>query len=200
MSQAIIERDGLTIADIERNADFSVNDDIDGDFEIVDGQQVEKPPMSAFGNGAFTNLVISPGQFVREKQPGRIRAEQNFRFSVNATRTWKPDIAFISYERWPKHREVAFVSPRLVVPDLAVEVISQGNLADETIYRIESYFSNGVRNVWVVYPQRYLIYCYASRTSVRILQLSDSLDGGDVLPGLKLPVESLFEDVPSEQP
>ena len=49
----------------------------------------------------------------------------------------------------------ASASPRTeawdVIPDLAVEVISQSNSADEVAGKIEQYFHAGVRQVWVVY-------------------------------------------------
>ena len=58
----------------------------------------------------------------------------------------------------------------------------------------QEYFQAGVRRVWVVYPTERLVYAYASPTGLRVLGAAESLDGEDVLPGLRLPVADLFED------
>jgi Uma2 family endonuclease len=50
----------------------------------------------------------------------------------------------------------------------------------------------GVRLVWVVYPGQSKVYSYTSTTHVRVLAPGDDLEGGDVLPGFRLPVRELF--------
>ena len=69
-------------------------------------------------------------------------------------------------------------------PDLAVEIVSLTNSADEVADKLEEYFKAGVRQVWVVYPVHTKVYVYSSTTAVQILAPGDELDGGDVLPGL----------------
>jgi Uma2 family endonuclease len=51
-----------------------------------------------------------------------------------------------------------------------------------------------VRSVWVVYPKRREVYVYASPTQVHVLPSDQELDGGDLLPGFRLPLAALFED------
>ena len=73
-----------------------------------------------------------------------------------------------------------------VVPDLAVEVISESNTANAVAIKIEEYFQAGVRVVWVVLPVTKKVYVYESPTQVRILQVGDMLEGGDLLPGFQV--------------
>jgi Uma2 family endonuclease len=80
-----------------------------------------------------------------------------------------------------------------VIPDLAVEIVSLTNTADEVAEKVEEYFQVGVRQVWVVYPGQSKIYVYTSTTAVRVLAPGDELEGGDVLPGLHLSLQELFE-------
>ncbi len=81
------------------------------------------------------------------------------------------------------------------MPDLAVEVVSPTNTAVEVIGKVQEYFGAGVRRVWVVYPTVRQVYDYNDPASVRILRDTDALDGDPVLPGLRLPVADLFEDL-----
>ena len=80
-----------------------------------------------------------------------------------------------------------------VVPDLAIEIVSPTNTADEVADKLEEYFRVGVRSVWVVYPRQCMVYAYTSPKEVRVLTVGDVLDGGDVLPGFSIPVQTIFE-------
>ena len=51
-----------------------------------------------------------------------------------------------------------------VAPDLAVEVVSPTDRAEELAEKIAEYFQAGVRLVWVVYPVFRLIHVYESLT------------------------------------
>jgi len=79
-----------------------------------------------------------------------------------------------------------------VVPDLAVEVVSENNSANQIQAKIQDYFRCGVRLVWVVYPMQEHVHVYNSPTQIAVAQRTDRLDGGDVLPGFSLPLEALF--------
>ena len=81
-----------------------------------------------------------------------------------------------------------------MVPDLAIEVVSPSNSADQVQEKIHEYFKAGVTRVWVVYPGQQEVYVYASPTQIQVLQLGQELDGGDLVPGFRLPLAALFED------
>ena len=49
-----------------------------------------------------------------------------------------------------------------------------------------------VRSVWVIYPAQSMVYVYSSSTEVRVLKAGDELDGGDVLPALRILVQKIF--------
>jgi Uma2 family endonuclease len=106
----------------------------------------------------------------------------------------RPDVAFVSYQRWPRDRKMRRANAWEVVPDLAVEVISPTNLAEAVAVKIQEYFQVGVRLVWVIYPRLCQIDVYESATQSRILKKTDELIGGEVVPGFRLPVAALFED------
>ena len=99
--------------------------------------------------------------------------------------------------RWPAGRaQPTSDNAWDVVPDLAIEVVSPHDLADDLVEKTLEYFQSGVRLVWVVYPRHRRIYVYDGPGSVRVLQDSDALDGGKVLPGFSLPLSQLFDPLP----
>jgi Uma2 family endonuclease len=162
-------------------------------YEIVDGRRVELPPMSVYANLVASTLFGEFAVFCRAHPIGRILAEMLFRLPLSGSRNRRPDVAFVSYDRWPKNRPIP---PRdnawEVVPDLAVEVVSPHDLADEIIQKLTEYFQAGVRLVWIIYPQQRLVYVYDSPTQIRGLNHADELDGGTVLPGFRVPLAILF--------
>ena len=62
-----------------------------------------------------------------------------------------PDVAFVSWDRFPDGEIPADPAPE-IVPDLAVEVLSRSNSAGEMSRKVKEYFSAGVRLVWYVDP------------------------------------------------
>jgi Uma2 family endonuclease len=103
-------------------------------------------------------------------------------------------VAFIAHARWPYNRRVPNVAVWDMVPDLAVEVVSPSNTAFEVQRKIHEYFGAGVSQVWIIYPPQQEVYVFAATNRIEVLQLSQDLDGGDLLPGFRLPLATLFED------
>lgn len=167
-------------------------------YEIIDGQRVELPPMSAYASRVATRLVGWLSGFAEDNDVGEVASETLFRLPLGRLRNRRPDVAFVSYERWPKDRpQPAADNAWDVVPDLAVEVISPNDLADEILQKVAEYFQAGVRLVWVVYPVHRVVYVYESWTRVSIRTSAEELDGGPVLQGLRLSLAKLFPEVTS---
>ncbi len=117
-------------------------------------------------------------------------------FILNASRDLKrrPDVAFVSYKRWPS--AVVERAPAWnVVPDLAVEIVNPANLAEEIDNKITDYFHAEARLVWGFYPDSVRVYVYRLPTHVRIPERTNTLDGGEVLPGFRLAIAQLYEAV-----
>ena len=162
-------------------------------YEVVDGQLVEKPPKGARQSILASLLQVLMGPVARSGRLGRVVSETLFLLDRARVLKRRPDVAFVSAERWSLRRQVPDTETWDVVPDLAVEVISESNSANAVARKIEEYFQAGVRKVWVIYPSTNKIYVYDSPTQVRILQLGDELDGEGIIPGFHVPLSALFE-------
>ena len=102
-----------------------------------------------------------------------------------------PDVAFVSWRRVPGGRVPAEPIPSLV-PDLAIEVLSEGNTPAEMARKLREYLSAGVRLVWLVDLEARTLTVHASPQRVNVLSESETVDGGDVLPGFTLALGALF--------
>ena len=58
--------------------------------------------------------------------------------------------------------------------------------------KLHEYFRAGVRLVWLIDPKARLVDAYTSPNEFRRFRNGQTLDGGDVLPGFKLPLKSFF--------
>jgi Uma2 family endonuclease len=163
-------------------------------YEIVDGQTVETAPKGARQVWVASVLTTLMGTLVLANRLGRVVCEMLFVLDAAAPLKRRPDVAYVSYERWPRRTPVPQTEAWDVIPDLAIEINSPSNSGDEVQGKIQEYFRSRVRQVWVVYPITRLVYVYSSPTAVQILQPGDDLDGGTVLPGFRVAVSSLFED------
>lgn len=155
--------------------------------------------MGSHESDLANELAFVLNQFARAQALGRAVVEILFRIHVGENLQRKPDVAFVSYERWPRGRKAAPKDAWNVVPDLAVEVVSDTDTAWEIQAKIEDYFRCGVRVVWIVYPVQEKVYVYESPTRVDVRQRDEELDGDEVIPGFRLALSDLFlaEDEPA---
>ncbi|MCI0638918.1 MAG: Uma2 family endonuclease [Gemmataceae bacterium] len=168
-------------------------------YEVVNGVRRELPPMGAFESGLASFLCTILGTFARRRDLGSVVVEVLFLLDAVKDLQRRPDLAFVSYARWPKGQRIPKTAAWKTVPDLAAEVISPWNTADEVMEKIQDYFRYGVQRVWVIYTSVEQVLVYDSPTSIRVLKRGDVLDEATLLPGFSLPVSSLFdEELPEE--
>lgn len=103
-----------------------------------------------------------------------------------------PDISFISWDRLPGGESPGVPVPDLA-PDLAVEVLSEGNTPAEMQRKVREYFEAGVRLVWLIAPEKRTARVYSSPDQSIEIREDQPLDGGDVLPGFSVGLGDLLD-------
>lgn len=169
---------------------------IDSDtlFEVVDGEIVEKR-MGAYEELLALSLYDILAAFVTPRKLGRPAHEILFNLApLNCQR--RPDVAFVSKDRWTPGQGDTQTPAWNVVPNLAVEIVSPSNSMNEVRGKVREYFAAGVEIVWVVLPEFDEVHVYDSPRSNRILAFEDELNGDPVVPGFRLPLADLFADRP----
>jgi Uma2 family endonuclease len=167
--------------------------------ETEDGKTLSRPeadeelrPISIHAIIIATRLAGRLDAFTGLHRLGTAICEGPFGLRPRSKRKWRPDVAFVSALKWPLEKPFPDTDPWPVVPDLAVEVISPNDLAEEVFAKVKEYLEAGVRLIWVIFPKLGWVHVYESLTQVRGLTVADNLEGGNVLPGFSLPLRELF--------
>ena len=178
----------MTSAEFDRYALLPENHD--RLLEFVAGEVVElvSNPLSS-NIGAILSAFISV--FVMQRNLGHVTGADGG-YMVGDER-YIPDVAFISYQRQRTLISEDGYNP--LAPDLAVEVLSPGNTDVGMDVKIVNYLAAGTV-VWRVKPLEQQIAVFIPHQPVTILTIDDTLDGGSVLPGFKLPLKEIFRTPP----
>ena len=159
--------------------------------ELIDGTLVEKA-MGAKSSVYAARLVHFLWMYLDLNPRGFAYApDMIIRTGPNQLRL--PDGGFYSWTRWPGRIE-ELPNIMAVMPELAVEVLSDGNTKGEMERKRREYFDAGVELVWIVDPKRFTVQVFTSPSQQTLLTRADTLDGGAVLPGFALPLATFFND------
>jgi Uma2 family endonuclease len=157
--------------------------------ELVDGVLVEKT-VGAKESMIACHIIQLLLNFLDGKGLGVVLgADGAMRFMPGLVRI--PDVSFISRYRLVDGELPDAPLPDLV-PNLAIEVLSKGNTKKEMKRKLQDYFRCGVELAWVLQPKTQTADVYTSPTDARRFNKNQSLDGGDLLPGLVLPLRRIF--------
>jgi Uma2 family endonuclease len=163
-----------------------------GRFELVDGVLVEKAMghMESFLAAELSGWLWT---FLRTHPLGYLVGETStMRVLPGIVRS--PDVGFISWHLLGAEQVPDVPMPDLT-PDLAVEVVSEGNSTTEIERKLRDYFLGGTRLAWVVDPRKRTVTIYTAPDESFVQTEDETLDGGDVLPGFSLPLATLFAGV-----
>lgn len=117
-------------------------------------------------------------------------AETGFLLSRDPDTVRAPDVAFVRRERMEEAGDAGGYWPG--APDLAVEVVSPGDAYAEVEGKVAGWLRAGSRMVVVVDPSNRTVRVHRSLTDATTLAGDGEIEGGDVVPGWRLPVRDVF--------
>jgi Uma2 family endonuclease len=163
-------------------------------YELIDGEWVEKD-MGAQAAIVGSNVNARVRYHADTHQLGlTFASDAGYQiFPDKPKRMRKPDGSFIRRGRLPEDKP-----PRghlRIPPNLAIEVISPNDLAENMEERIADFLQAGTQLLWVLYPNTRTVYVFRQGGSVSRLTTPDELTGEDVLPGFACRVEELFAGI-----
>src|SRR5262249_42943344 len=115
-------------------------------------------------------------------------------FRMLAENVRYPDVSFVPWSELPDE-ELPTEAIWGVVPALAVEVLSPSNTAAEIDRKIAELFELGTKLIWVMDPPTESAAVYPRGKKPKRIGPGDTLEGGKVLPGFRLPLSDLFAAV-----
>jgi len=160
-------------------------------YELVGGQLVERN-MGLNSSWVGGRLLSRLDRFCEEHEVGwAFPADDGYQcFPHDPGLVRRPDVSFIRRGRLPG--EVLPEGWGKIPPDLAVEVVSPNDSANQLEEKLDDYQKARVPLVWVVNLKSRTVMVYRGDGSVSRLRESDELSGEDVIPGFRCPVGEIF--------
>ncbi len=160
-------------------------------FELVRGELVEVPTAGYPHAQLVRALLRLLDPFVVEHRLGEVFPDGlGYIIARDPDVVRVPDVSFIARRCVRAGRIQGFVP---FAPDLAVEIVSPWDRAEELYGKIREYLAAGVRLIWVFWPTSRSVSVHAPSAPTRELGPDDELDGGDLLLGFRVGVAALFE-------
>jgi len=164
-------------------------------YELVRGKLKKYMPAGNLHGIIALKIGRIVGNFVEENNLGVVvAAETGFLISHNPDTVRAPDSAFIGKEKLAKYGITEKFFPD--APDLAVEVVSPNDRKKDIEDKVQDYLAAGVNLIWIIYPQKQFVAVHRQSKIVSILFETDELEGEEVLPNFRLPLEKLFGNLP----
>ena len=137
--------------------------------------------------------ILKP--FARANKLGEVRMDSLI-FVLHADpeagirKTRIPDVSFVRKGRLPKDFDRSRPFPG--APDLAVEVLSPDEGADELLAKIRDYFAYGTDEVWVLYSDQQELHQHIrGEKGIHIFTAEDNITSV-LFPGLTIKITDLF--------
>jgi Uma2 family endonuclease len=157
--------------------------------ELVDGVLVEKT-VGYYESLLAATLIHLLREFVERHGLGIVLGPDGT-LKILPDQVRIPDVCVILWERFPG-RQLPREPIPAVVPDLAVEVLSEGNTPGEMERKKRDYFHAGVRILWYLDAKARTVQVYTGPDQCVVVGEDGLLEGADVLPGFRLPLAELF--------
>ena len=157
--------------------------------ELVNGELITMAPAGEEHGDLSMAIGSVLRQYVRERGLGKVySADTGFVLTHDPDTVRAPDASFVRAERVRRRKD--FIDG---APDLAIEVISPSDTYSEVDEKVREYLGAGTEMVIVVDPRKRTATVHMRAGSTQHLSIDDSLDGGEVVPGWRLPLREIFE-------
>ncbi|HEX5481826.1 MAG TPA: Uma2 family endonuclease [Terriglobia bacterium] len=160
-------------------------------YELSEGELIVTPSSSPFHNSIRDELNSRLRVFLKTRNVGDVYSETDMKLVGEVVR--RPDVAFIRAGRL-EGVDLDQV-PLPVAPDLAIEIVSKNDRADDLMLKVSQYLQAGAHAVWLLYPKTHLAYRYVSgkrEPEVRTAEAGDKFEEPDLLPGFSLPLAEIL--------
>lgn len=160
-------------------------------YELLKGELKKMAPAGFEHGVVIVRLTSRLAQHIEANDLGVVcGAETGFKIAHDPDTVRAPDIGFVTHERISQIGITKKYFPG--APDLAVEVLSPGDTAEEIDEKVDQWLLAGAHAVWVVSPERRTVKVHHSLNDITLLTEADELDGGDVVKGFRCRVGEIF--------
>lgn len=159
--------------------------------ELVLGEIVETMPPGGQHGAIAVMLAMLLRLWTKEGAGGYVGVEAGYILARDPDTVRGPDISYVRADRMP----IDGVPEGFwdLAPDLAVEVVSPHESADEVRAKVRDFLNAGTPMVWTIYPRGREVVVHTSDGLARTYTSTMTLAFSEILPGFVCPVAELFE-------
>ncbi len=158
--------------------------------ELVQGEVVETMPPGG-QHGAIAVILAMLLRLWAKKSGGYVGVEAGYILARNPDTVRGPDVSYVRADHIPP--------PGIpegfweLAPDLAVEVVSPSESADEVRAKVRDFLNAGTPLVWTIYPRSQEVIVHTPDGLARTYTSAMQLHFPETLPGFVCTVGELFE-------
>ncbi len=160
-------------------------------YELIQGVPDRMAPGRLEHGSVGRRIATRMGAFADDRGLGEVFGpDTGFIIRRDPDTILVPDVSFVRTDRLPP--PAAWSGYGDVVPDLVVEVVSPHDRMPDIAAKIAVYLDAGVPIVWSVHPLSRSARVHRAGRETIVVGPGDVLDGGEVLPGFRLPAGDIF--------
>lgn len=158
-------------------------------YELNQGELVTVARPAARHTLVAVRVQQSLGRYAGERKLGEVLPNAAFFIAREPPSVRAPDVSFVSRERIAETNLDGWFEG---APELAVEVVSPSESAEDLETKVVQYLAAGSMAVWVICPKTRTVHVHESGGAVRVLAVGDVLEGPELFPGWSVKVSELF--------
>jgi Uma2 family endonuclease len=158
--------------------------------ELIRGEVIEIMPPDKDHGTIAVSIATLLRLWAKQGARGKVGVESGFILANDPDTIRGPDVYYVSASRIPSDdKSKAFWT---IAPDLAVEVVSRSETADEVREKVRDFLTAGTPMVWTVYPRSREVVVHTADGLARTYAGEDVIEFPEVLPGFSCNVAELF--------
>jgi Uma2 family endonuclease len=159
-------------------------------YELIRGE-IRKMAPAGEGHGRIAARMAKPLFILEDALGGEtLIADTGYFIEYDPDTILAPDAAFLRRDQLsPLGEQTGFSRS---IPALVIEVKSPSESMREVLEKVDIYRRAGVPLIWVAFPQTQTVLVDGAGRERQTLGMDDTLDGEEILPGLRLPVATIF--------
>jgi Uma2 family endonuclease len=157
-------------------------------YELIEGELIAMAPPDPLHGVRQARLVF---HFVgyADRYGGQVTGEAGFILHIGPDTVLAPDVTFTRPERLPANASRGFAT---YAPNVAAEIDSPSNRPAERRRKIRAYHQAGTQMILFVNDEKRTVTVEHADGRSEVLREGDVFDGGDVMPGFRLPIVEFF--------
>jgi Uma2 family endonuclease len=156
--------------------------------ELSEGELLTMPPAKLLHTLIAQTLQELLQAYLTKQRKARALMEAGYVLSRDPLTVRQPDVSILSNDRIRATPSDDYCEG---APELAIEVVSPSDSAEDLELKAQQYIRAGGKEVWIVYPKTRTVHVLRTGSGP-IFGENDMLESPELLPGLSIKVADLF--------